>query len=239
MRKVRQHLANLVSQSADIFHSYHVPEHIQEHIDYIDPGIKLLAPMKRGRSLKRGLGNVNNSLTAIADGFPATGAAELSTCDEYITPACIRALYGVPDIPDYATTEPRADNSIGIFEEGDFYSQNNLDLFFANFTPQIPNGTQPTSAFIDGAQKPLFTWFEPGESDLDIQLSYPLIYPQTITLYQTDDQYYADSANPGTGLFNTFLDAIDGSYCTYSAFGETGDDCTLPLCFVYRCGATN
>ena len=27
-----------------------------------------------------------------------------------------------------------------------------------------------------------------------------------------------------------FLDAIDGSYCTYSAFGETGD-CTAPECF--------
>lgn len=25
------------------------------------------------------------------------------------------------------------------------------------------------------------------------------------------------------GIFNTFLDAIDGSYCTYSAYGETGN----------------
>lgn len=30
-------------------------------------------------------------------------------------------------------------------------------------------------------------------------------------------------------LFTAFLDAIDGSYCTYSAFGETGD-CTDPDC---------
>ncbi|KAG9915452.1 aorsin, partial [Aureobasidium melanogenum] len=30
-----------------------------------------------------------------------------------------------------------------------------------------------------------------------------------------------------TGLFNTFFDAIDGSYCTYSAYGETGDDPVL------------
>lgn len=29
--------------------------------------------------------------------------------------------------------------------------------------------------------------------------------------------------------FQAFLDAIDGSYCTYSAFGETGD-CTEPAC---------
>ncbi|RFU72704.1 alkaline serine protease [Trichoderma arundinaceum] len=30
--------------------------------------------------------------------------------------------------------------------------------------------------------------------------------------------------------FGTFLDAIDGSYCSYSAFNETGD-CTDPACF--------
>ncbi len=30
-------------------------------------------------------------------------------------------------------------------------------------------------------------------------------------------------------IFAAFLDAIDGSYCTYSAFGETGD-CTVEAC---------
>ena len=218
--------------------SYHVPEHIQEHIDYIEPGIKLLAPARRGRYFKRGLDNVNHSLTAVAEGFPATGAEELSTCDEYITPACIRALYGVPEIPDYASSGPRADNSMGIFEDGDYFTPDDLDLFFANFTPRIANGTRPTPAFIDGARTPTFAWLFGGESNLDFQLAYPLIYPQTITLYQTDDEYYA-GGSPGTGLFNTFLDAIDGSYCMYSAFGETGDDCTFPSCSISRCGATD
>ena len=46
-----------------------------------------------------------------------------------------------------------------------------------------------------------------GESDLDFELVYPIIYPQTITLYQTDDAFYATS---GIGAFNTFLDGIDG-----------------------------
>lgn len=55
-------------------------------------------------------------------------------------------------------------------------------------------------------------------------LAYPLLYPQKITLYQTDDYYYTTYRNTGaTGAFNTFLDAIDGSYCTYSAYGETGN----------------
>ena len=55
-----------------------------------------------------------------------------------------------------------------------------------------------------------------------MQLIYPLIFPQTITLFQTDDDNYADSGQ-FLGIFNTFLDALDGSYCTYTAFGETGN----------------
>lgn len=39
---------------------------------------------------------------------------------------------------------------------------------------------------------------------------YSLIYPQTVTLYQTDDQIYEPEEVATTNLFNTFLDALDG-----------------------------
>lgn len=51
----------------------------------------------------------------------------------------------------------------------------------------------------------------------------PIIYPQNEILFQTDDLFYALGLEGGGGFLNTFLDAIDGSYCTYSAYGETGD----------------
>jgi tripeptidyl-peptidase I len=66
------------------------------------------------------------------------------------------------------------------------------------------------------------------EAPLDFDSSWPLIYPQGVVLYQEDDEYYESTGN-FNGFWNTFLDAIDGSYCTYSAFGETGD-CTEPAC---------
>lgn len=56
---------------------------------------------------------------------------------------------------------------------------------------------------------------------------YSLIYPQTVTLYQVDDQIYEPEEVATTNLFNTFLDALDGSYCNYTAYGETGDDPTI------------
>ncbi len=61
-----------------------------------------------------------------------------------------------------------------------------------------------------------------AESDLDFQISYPIIYPQNSILFQTDDDVY-EANYVFQGFLNNFLDAIDGSYCSYSAFGETGN----------------
>jgi hypothetical protein len=43
-----------------------------------------------------------------------------------------------------------------------------------------------------------------------IRISYALIYPQSVTLYQVDDQIYEPIEVATTNLFNTFLDALDG-----------------------------
>lgn len=48
----------------------------------------------------------------------------------------------------------------------------------------------------------------------DFQVAYPLIYPQNTILFQTDDPVY-EANYTFNGFLNTFLDAIDGSYCSY------------------------
>lgn len=60
------------------------------------------------------------------------------------------------------------------------------------------------------------------------QISYPIIYPQQEILFQTDDLFYALGLEESSGFLNTFFDAIDGSYCSFSAFGETGDSSIDP-----------
>jgi tripeptidyl-peptidase-1 len=86
------------------------------------------------------------------------------------------------------------------------------------------------------------------EADLDFEVAMPLIWPQKTVLYQVDDEFYQLEQTKSTteyiGFFNSasnlnisnmeidsanmgsceaFFDAIDGSYCTLSAFGETGN----------------
>lgn len=184
--------------------SYHVPKHIREHIDYITPGLKLLPGAslgKRGFGMSGGQGTPSPPKRRPHHNVPK----DLAHCDVAITPACIAELY---KIPPGTLADPS--NAMGIFEEGDFYSQEDLNLFFKNFTPQIPQGTHPKPAFIDGARAPVPVRDAGGESDLDFQLAYPILWPQGTVLYQTDDINYATGVINTKGGFNTFLDAIDG-----------------------------
>jgi len=54
------------------------------------------------------------------------------------------------------------------------------------------------------------------------------VYPQELVMYSVDDAYYTTGPGNATGFLNTFLDAIDGSYCNYTAYGETGDSSIDP-----------
>jgi tripeptidyl-peptidase-1 len=159
----------------------------------------LSTPLKKIKKTKL-LPKPNTRKTTTATySYPSNGSAHsLENCDTAITPACIKALYQIPD-PTSATPN----NSLGLYEVGDTYAQEDLDLFFAKFAPSIPKGTHPIPAFIDGATAPVPISQSGVESDIDMTMALSLIYPQTLTLYQSDVSKY-----PGT--FNTFLDALDG-----------------------------
>ncbi|KAK9412956.1 putative Peptidase S53 domain-containing protein [Seiridium unicorne] len=212
---------------------YHVPKKIQEHIDYITPGTKLMAPVKSDVDLKvKREGQKNRRHDRVKQpakqkfseqlfNLLSSNSSDLSTCDVAITPACVAALYNIT-----AGTLCVPNNSLGIFEaELQYWDQQDLDLFFANFTDWIPQGTHPIDEEIDGgiAQTDNIS-LAGGESMLDLQLAYPIVYPQTITVLNVDDIHYQTWENDTyTWGFNTLLDAIDGSYCTYNAYNETGD----------------
>jgi tripeptidyl-peptidase I len=85
---------------------YHVPKSIQHHIDYVTPGIKLMAPMdvksntqhpRSARLKKRNPGfQKTNKLYRPEKPIQSNGSSDLSNCDVAITPACVAALYEIP-----------------------------------------------------------------------------------------------------------------------------------------------
>ncbi|KAL1985429.1 hypothetical protein VTN96DRAFT_7872 [Rasamsonia emersonii] len=210
---------------------YYVPHHVREHIDYITPGVKSIAvskPRPVNHLGKRTFGwkhpqpplvkPLPNGVT-LQNLIDWVVSLATQTCDVAITPPCIKKMYNITE-GDKATPG----NELGIFEDlADYYSQQDLDLFFASLASNIPKGTHPTLHSIDNGTAPTTKAFGAGpESDLDFQISYPIIWPQNSILFQTDDPNY-EANYTFDGFFNNFLDAIDGSYCSYSAYGETGN----------------
>lgn len=210
---------------------YHVPAHIQEHIDYITPGIKMMTTAKRNvknknkvkerRSLKHPIYHgpaVVKNITSVA-AVKAVVAGDLSECALLMTPNCIMAMYNITP-----PTTAYSGNALGIFEDvAEWYDQADLNLYFETIATNIPVGTHPVCKGIDGAVCPVPDGYPGPEALLDLMAAFPLIYPQKINLFQTDDTPTEEDYYIYSGFLNNFFDGIDGSYCTYSAYGETGN----------------
>ncbi len=135
---------------------YHVPQHVQDHVDYITPGLKLVTPSVRPGATKLELekrtfgvtGNVSNTTDAKKPILPPLKAklpVDIQTllsqplkqsCQQGIIPDCISTLYNITK-----PTKAAQGNQLGIFEDlGDVYSQTDLDDFFTNVAKNIPKG---------------------------------------------------------------------------------------------------
>lgn len=186
---------------------YHLPRAISEFVDFVTPGIVTGTVQKRDETPGR-----------FSHLMPYPTGNESTDCDGVITPQCIADKYKIPE-----ATLSSASNRLGLFETGDeMYLQSDLDDFYRRFTPNIPEGTGPKVDLINwNGRKPNPQKAE-GEAALDFDMAIPIVYPQGTELFQSRDNY-----NPRIGrygFFNGFLDAIDGAYCTSSAYGETGDN---------------
>ena len=208
---------------------YSLPIHVSKEVDFIKPGVKLSAPLKKRQLDKWGINNPGKKKPHCPPPHypgwtlpPGAGKLppDLQNCGVNITPTCIKALY---DIPTILFGGP--ENAMGVYETYDAFSQEDLTLSLEHFAPWVPADTAPKVLSVDGGTAPVAPG-DPrngGESDIDIFLSLSIVYPQTVTVYQVDDLPNSSGETNLSGFLNTFLDSIDGSYCDYTAFGITGD----------------
>ncbi|KKO97929.1 Pro-kumamolisin [Trichoderma harzianum] len=198
---------------------YSIPADLLDHIDYITPATTRLqiAGDTEKRRVRREV-NMKNPDDVIP-AAPLGGQNVTSNCNDFITPRCIRNMYNIP-IFDSAVEG----NELGIYERQP-YNQTALSIFFEKFATHVPTNSTPLFTSIDGAQRfsDPDTFHTTGdlEAMLDITCAYPIVYPQNVRVYNVDDLNW--QVNLTQGYFNTFLDALDGSYCNRTAFNITGD----------------
>jgi len=92
-----------------------------------------------------------------------------------------------------------------------------------NFSTGL-QGVSPTLVSIDGGviQTSNESFDYNGESDLDLEFGMTLVTKsQNLTLYQVGDIIEGTS-------FNNFLDALDGTYCTYGGGDDPTQDAVYP-----------
>lgn len=85
-----------------------------------------------------------------------------------MTPACIKALYSIPD-----ATLATPGNSLGLYQQGSYFAESDVDLFFAHYATYIPQGTFPINASIDGGSYsvPASSAVNSGEANIDIEMT--------------------------------------------------------------------
>ncbi|KAF3938743.1 Aorsin [Dactylella cylindrospora] len=238
--------------------SYSVPEKVHSHVDIIMPTLhwdvqsedpssgkqrRLRRLSKRSHLVERSSPHAKRTTGAIIDGmgtgFRQGGArrltqhdsshwskfdnpkyASLSTCDQFITPDCLRELYSFG-----INHNPMKNNSIAIVAfTPQTYLQQDMDNFFGNFSPaQV--GQSPGLKSINGGYVLPFTgdWWNAVETNMDLQYAMSLVYPQNVTLFQV-----GDGLQEGKEEYNNFLNAIDGSYCSYDGGNDPAIDATYP-----------
>ncbi len=241
--KTKYHVYKHVSGKPHVACSdYHIPEHLGSHVDFITPTVHFdtkipQAAVDLNGNNKRDVptsaaGVPVKEKTALSIGSPNSGSLpkkgtdinikgildELKNCNKYITPNCLRALY---EFPPGFTANPR--NSYGIVEyTPQAYLQGDLDLFFANFSKAQVQRSPILDSIDGGVDQTQAQGFRyNGESDLDLEYAMALVNPQKVTLYQVGDLVEGAS-------FNNFLDAIDGSYCTFQGGDDPTQDATYP-----------
>ncbi|KAJ3495019.1 hypothetical protein NLG97_g3692 [Lecanicillium saksenae] len=188
---------------ADIIHvatdAYSLPAGLDYHIDFITPTVHLGAHNATLQHASR-----PPSVRALAVTNGSGERFSLSTCAQYSTPDCLRALYGIP-----VSNKSHPDNSVGIFEPAwASWLPGDLDKFFQTFNNTLV-GQRPVMAPIDGGywQDTVPALFFNDEPDLDMQYVMALTYPLPVTNYQV-----GDVAIPGT--LNNLLAAFDAFYCS-------------------------
>ncbi|KIJ66050.1 hypothetical protein HYDPIDRAFT_87640 [Hydnomerulius pinastri MD-312] len=202
--------------------SYHLPEHLATHVDFVTPTVHFDAKLSKRDGVRKvqPVGLPGEGTGPKTTGQVSSWIDQLEDCDNHITPLCLRALYGLIYEPLSADN-----NSYGIVEyTPQSYRQDDLNLFAQNFSTGL-DGVSPKMVSIDGGmsdpQLPQ-SFNINGESNLDLEYGMTLVTnKQEVTLYQVGDTIESAS-------FNNFLDALDGTYCTFEGGDDPSTDSVYP-----------
>ncbi|KAG6034674.1 hypothetical protein E4U41_006459, partial [Claviceps citrina] len=182
--------------------TYHLPEAVAGHVDHVTAQLRPGRASRHFRSRRRVLAPEDNRAASSTSERPPPRRAD---CFKYVTPECLRLLYGIPSSPGEAA---HPNNSIGVFASDWLtWIGQDLDQFFADFQPSLVSH-RPVLMPIDGGfrNESLEASIFHLEPNLDFGYSMSLVEPLPVTDIQVGDKYLR-------GNLNSMLAGFDKHYC--------------------------
>ncbi|KAF9063695.1 family S53 protease [Rhodocollybia butyracea] len=172
--------------------SYSVPQDLVRYIDLVHPTISFASPIpKKQKLMSAPKGLKNNTNSRRINTAPAS-------CNDAMTPTCLQDLYAIPSTP--ATQSSNGLAVSGFINE--FAEESDLQIFLADFRPDMSSTTTFTLETVDGGSNPQGPNEAGVEASLDIQYAVGLA---------TDVPVFFVSVGPDTiddGV-DSFIEIID------------------------------
>ncbi|KAE9370890.1 subtilisin-like protein [Stipitochalara longipes BDJ] len=174
---------------------YSIPAHVSRHVDFITPTVQHLTATKHFKPTKP----ARKSEAAEVKELDPSVTWDLSNCGHNITRACIQALYNMPN-------GTHSKSSLAVVELNDqVFNPTDLSDYMKTFVTDNPVPDATIYAMSDTTFNTTGETSEDktGEGNLDVMLTYGLVYPQPIIYYQI-------------GEFDLWFDAVDKTDCDKS-----------------------
>ncbi|KAF7191511.1 Tripeptidyl-peptidase SED1 [Pseudocercospora fuligena] len=185
--------------------SYTIPEHLEDHVDFIVAEKRLKADQKtiarRSRTRRQMPTTTGNS----------TSPTAIVNCDRFTGPECLRQLY---HIPSSLPSTPHPNNTFGIYQPAWVtWLPEDLDLFFQLFSLS-DIGRRPRMVPVNGGYTQTEYKLPPFnlEPNLDFEYAMSLVSPMEVINLQIGDRYVGGNWNNMLAAFDkTYSDAVNAS----------------------------
>ncbi|KZV65057.1 family S53 protease [Peniophora sp. CONT] len=195
---------------------YSVPASLKEHLSYIHPTTMYAL--------------TNSPIQA------RTTDPSYDHCKEYITPACIEHMYGLPTDP--ATATANANDSITVTAYGlQFVQRDDLKMFLEEFRPDVDADTDYTVKGIGGSFDPQGPAYAGVEADLDVEYAIGLATDIPLNFVSVGYAVYDDGAGGFYATAEILAAHSDTSHVVTTSYGGNEDELSVEvaqaLCNVY------
>ncbi|THH00166.1 hypothetical protein EW145_g7124 [Phellinidium pouzarii] len=201
--------------------SYSIPTDLQGHLNLVHPTVTFERPFSAPV--------VSSPRMSIPKAQNVTTLASVpSSCDSEITPACLQALYNIPD-----TLATQSSNGLGVagFLE-QFVSEDDLELFLESLRPDLPSSTTFTLQTLDDGSNPQGAGQAGLEANLDIQYTIGVASGVPTTFISVGDTNSDGQLGGFLDIINFLLSEDNPPFVLTTSYGFNEEDISPSLASV-------